>query len=159
MDNYLLVMRAEHLAEMAGEAESKKEANAYWREYKAIMAQVTGDKNLFRKKPSNTNRPSRDLVKTVRQCKCGTSGFRWARKNREYEFKCGHNPSVKIGRINKGLAVYTCGVCREDSGEQVIGLVVMFSCDNCGIKTGWHPSNALARDEWNAIQTPPPDRG
>lgn len=142
-----LAMQAEHYAEMAAEAETKKEANEYWKRYREVMIQMTGDKSLFRKKPCATSKPSIALRRTIKKCPCGVGAFRWQRKYKDYIMKCGHDSSTQ-GNFKDGLMIKKCLQCGETSEPQRIDYVVKFSC-KCGRETGWHFSNAEARDEWN----------
>jgi hypothetical protein len=145
-----LAEQAEHLAEMAEEAETKKEANHYWSLYRETMIAMTGDKNLFRKKPTPTSKPSKALIRTLTKCSCGNSGWGWKRKYKKYVMECGHDGGYS-GYFKDGLLVQKCNQCGVESSPQNVGEIVMFYC-KCGKKTDWHFSNSEARDEWNNIQ-------
>lgn len=141
---------AEHCAEMAGEAETKKEEAYWWREYRKAMIKVTGDPNLFRKKRDLTGRPSRDLQRTLLHCPC--KKIQWLRKTFEYKdtSECSGCSSHNL-QWKGGLQKKTCIHHGKDSGWQEVGPRVQFKCPTCGIETGWHQSNSAARDEWNEL--------
>ena len=88
MDNSHLALRAEHLAKLAGEAETKKEAAAYWREYRQIMIRLTGDPNLFKRPKNPVARPSKALIRTIRPCVCGSSGCSWKLEGEKVKLFC-----------------------------------------------------------------------
>lgn len=142
-----LARQAEHWAEMAAEAETKKESREYWGRYREVMIQMTGDKNLFRKKPSPTSKPSIALRRTIKKCPCGFGSIQWQRKIKRYVMKCGHDSGYS-GHFENGLIVRKCHQCGVESEPQKVGEIVKFSC-KCGRETGWHLSNSEARDEWN----------
>jgi len=144
-----LARMAEHWAEMAAEAETKREANEFWKRYREVMILMTGDKNLFRRKPKPTSKPSIALRRTIEKCPCGSGGIRWSRKYKQYIMKCGHDSSTE-GKFENGLLIKKCLQCGIVSEPQRIDYIVQFSC-KCGRTTGWHFSNAEARDEWNML--------
>jgi hypothetical protein len=138
--------RAEWLAEMAHEAETKAEADEYWKAYRQEMISVTGDKNLFRKPPCYTNKPSKSIIRTISPCSCGSKQFKWQRKDFEYPHcNCG---SQQANGFNDGYAEYKCS-CGKINGKHRVGVWVKFTCPECERETDWHKKNSLARDEWN----------
>lgn len=76
-----LAEHAEYCVEMANEAETKKEEAYWWAQYRETMIELTGNKNLFRKKRQMNNRPSKALIRTILPCKCGSKGFKWRKEN------------------------------------------------------------------------------
>jgi len=158
-NNSYLVNYAEHCAEMAAEASTAKEEKHWWSEYRKAMVEATGDKNLFRKKPTGTSKPSKALIRTLSKCDCGESnGWRWKCEEKEYVMSCGHDNGYSAtfheSNTDKKIILVRrkCHICGVESEKQRVGKVVMFSCSKCGKKTEWHFSNSEARDEWNNIQ-------
>ena len=152
-DDDFWIRQAESLAERMDEAETQAERKLYEEQYKQIMCRVMGNPNLFRKKPSKTNKPSRHMRRTLKPCKkCGETKITWCRKIFEYEYKCGHDQRIQSIKHKDGKEFSKCYHCGEDSGWQEVGPLVKFSCQ-CGYETGFHKTNSLARDEWNDMPT------
>ena len=146
------VAYAEHCAEMANEAETKKEAGYYWKEYRKAMIVETGNPNLFRKPKCYTNRPSKSLSKTLSSCACGAESISWTRKHHEYEMPCKCECSHITHSYDGEYKSITCGCCGKTGVKQPIENVVKFVCPDCGKETEWYTRNSYARNGWNLLQ-------
>lgn len=92
LDNNFYVRYAEHCVEMANDAETKKEENYYWREYKKAMKIVNpeGEKFIRQERNKALNKQIKELIK-------------------EKKWKCICNSELKQSR--SGSKILKCIVC------------------------------------------------